>query len=323
MRDQLSFSQETKPAGRNWGRDIGIGLGIGAVVIALAFGGEYALTHLKPPPPKVVAATSPTGAPLMWVLKDEDSTIYLFGSIHALMTGTKWADTRLFQAFDTADEVYFEVKDLDGFSDGFRRRLMSSGGNILTGLDETEVRQLQAFARAHEVTTDDLSRLKPWLVGMMIEGQQTGMTGMRGDKGVDYLLMTRAKTLGLPIRGMETPEQQLAYFLNLSDARSRDYLRQSLKAQVGGQLYHLVAAWQTGDEALLARMIAADKASDPALHQGLLVNRNTAWVRRIETMMAGEGHIFITVGAGHLVGEDSVITMLRQRGFTVTRVDPS
>lgn len=317
MRDAVSFGGSGKGrAPQNpWWRDGLIALVAGIGLMGLWFGGEYALKQWQR------AKVASAGAPLMWVLKDADSTIYLFGSFHALKSGTQWSDVRLFQAFDTADEVYFEVADVDALSPALRRGMTNRRGNWLTALTPEEREQLDAFARGHDFDLQALTQLKPWVVAFMVEGQQMHMSGFRSERGVDNMLQSRAEMLGLPVKGMETPEAQLAYFLTLDEASSRAYLKSSLKSY-GNQIHHLADAWSVGDEATLTAIIEAEKRADPAMHEGVLTRRNTAWVRKIEKMMAGKGHIFITVGAGHLVGSDSVVAQLRARGFEVQKVEP-
>ena len=46
---------------------------------------------------------------LLWVVKDEDTTIYLFGSIHVLKPGLSWFDGAVKQAFDASDSLMLEV----------------------------------------------------------------------------------------------------------------------------------------------------------------------------------------------------------------------
>ena len=61
------------------------------------------------------------------------------------------------------------------------------------------------------------------------------------------------------------------------------------------------------------------KAESPAVYQALLVQRNTDWAGQIQTLLASSGTAFIAVGAAHLVGDDSVQEILKDRGVAVTR----
>mgnify|MGYP000306409678 CR=1 FL=1 len=81
----------------------------------------------------------------------------------------------------------------------------------------------------------------------------------------------------------------------------------------------LVAEWAEGDVDGIATLVANPDGYGftDAAYQSLLVKRNQAWVPQIEAMLEQPGSVFIAVGAGHLAGPDSVIVMLRDKGYTV------
>jgi len=82
----------------------------------------------------------------------------------------------------------------------------------------------------------------------------------------------------------------------------------------------MVDAWSGGDDARLATLLD-DGFNHPALFDALLVARNRAWIPQIESLLAREGETaLVVVGAGHLLGESSVVDMLRQAGYTVERL---
>ena len=56
------------------------------------------------------------------------------------------------------------------------------------------------------------------------------------------------------------------------------------------------------------------------IHRAALIVRNADWTDQIETMMKGSGTAFVAVGAAHLADQDSVIDMLKARGYTVERL---
>ncbi len=76
-------------------------------------------------------------------------------------------------------------------------------------------------------------------------------------------------------------------------------------------------AWANGDTGAMSKLFDKSINDVPSLHQVLITDRNKRWADEIAKLMAGAGTVFIAVGAGHLVGDDSVIALLRQRGFKV------
>ena len=72
-------------------------------------------------------------------------------------------------------------------------------------------------------------------------------------------------------------------------------------------------------EAIDQNVSADMRKQSPSLYKAVFLDRNAVWTKRIEQMLAGKGTIFIAVGAGHLVGKDSVIAELGRDGYNVTR----
>ena len=83
----------------------------------------------------------------------------------------------------------------------------------------------------------------------------------------------------------------------------------------------MVDQWARGDIAAMEQLFVTEmRDASPDLYAALLPNRNANWVGQIEAMLKGKGTIFIAVGAGHLIGEDSVQAMLKAKGIESVRV---
>jgi len=57
----------------------------------------------------------------------------------------------------------------------------------------------------------------------------------------------------------------------------------------------------------------------PALYKRLLTDRNRAWVPAVEKLLQGDRDAIVIVGAGHLVGKESVVELLARKGFKPTQ----
>ena len=81
----------------------------------------------------------------------------------------------------------------------------------------------------------------------------------------------------------------------------------------------MLTAWLAGDAAALSELYHGEgQWADALTYQTLLVERNHQWVADIESLLETEqGTILIGVGAGHVVGPDSLIMVLKQKGFLV------
>lgn len=265
--------------------------------------------------------------PLMWVMKDDDSTVYLFGTIHLMKTGTDWRTPAVNDAFAASQTLWLEINDADDVAK-MQGLIMKHGldpsQKATDGLTQEEIAQMDAALKPLGLSTAHIAPMKKWLVGIILIQAEAQRLGYDTTTGVDMVLMKEARERGMPIHAFETAEQQVLILSGGTPEEDLINLRYAL-ADMGKEdnaLDRLFAVWLTGDEVGIDREMNAYTKDAPDMYQRLIVDRNAAWIPQIEQIMAGEGKVFIGVGAGHLVGSDSVIAMLRAKGYTVTQVQP-
>ena len=127
---------------------------------------------------------------------------------------------------------------------------------------------------------------------------------------------------GKTVVGLETPEQQLGFFDALPEGAQRAFLEATLQSQeeTRKDFRELLAAWSRGDAAAIERSFADDPEFTPALREQLIRRRDAAWADALAQRLKQPGRVFVAVGAGHLVGPDSVQRMLAARKLRVERV---
>ena len=298
------------------GATLGLGLTL-AVVDRAAFAGEVA--------PVAPAAAAPSTGPALWVVKDEDSTIYLFGTVHLLRPDTIWRTPAFDAALAASDEVYLEITEIDQPEVMqplvMRYGMAAEGQGLSTYLDDQDEGRLDAAARSVGATGAAFEPMRPWLAAMQVTVAGVVKSGYDPTSGVDLRILSAAKEAGKPVKGLETAEQQLQFFSTLPDEVQVDFLRQSLESFENGAdlLDAIVTGWSAGDVASIEANIIDEMKEWGSLYDILLVRRNTDWADQIETMLEGSGTTFIAVGAGHLVGDDSVQEILQDRGVVAVR----
>jgi hypothetical protein len=274
-------------------------------------------------------AHAETAHPALWVVRDADSTVYLFGSIHVMKDGVDWFSPGLHQRFDSAGEVWLEVPDLDnqvGAMQAMQKYGFNRPGELMTnGLTEADIKQIDAVGGPYGVTAAGAQPFRKWLVGLLITVKKIEALGYNAKTGVDLTLLQSARAADKPVHGFETMDQQMQLLAPANDEDDIASLRQALKeaATLETDLPPLLKAWEEGDDATLVRdMVDRMKADDPKGYQRLIVQRNAAWEPQVEDILKGKGTVFIAVGAGHLVGPDSLIAMLKAHGIKVERITP-
>lgn len=268
--------------------------------------------------------TTTDADPALWVVKDKDTTIYLFGTVHVLKPGLTWLDEAVKTAFDASDEVVLELADPMGPA---TMAAVMKLGITTTGPTLSEKLSPEQRARFEpELTKLDMplmlfDRQKPWMAAVSLQMLPLMKLGYDPTSGPEVVLIAAAKAAGKPVIGLETPEQQLGYLDSMPEAQQLAFLDSTLGqiGKVGAQTEAMVSTWAKGDDKALAKLIAGDKDSK-AVTEVLLTSRNRAWAKWIGARMDRPGTVFLAVGAGHLAGKDSVQAFLKKHRLTAKRI---
>lgn len=298
-----------------------------AASAALAAAPGVAHAEQAAPAPAVAPIPRAEGAgPPLWVVKDADSTVYLFGTVHLLRPGTAWGSDKVDAAFAAADQFWVEVADQDD---------PSVVAAVAQQHGVTPDRPLSSILSAEDFAAFDkaaqgigangaaLDAYRPWLAAFMVAGTAPMQAGYRPEAGADKTLMDRARAEGKTIHGFETADRQLRLIAGMSEEAQVAYLNNYVRngGQIVPKLDQTVAAWLKGDVAEVGRLNRLDTRDvHEDIHRAALVVRNADWTDQIETMMQGSGSAFVAVGVAHLADQDSIIDMLTARGFTVERL---
>lgn len=268
-----------------------------------------------------------SSAPPLWRIADQDSTIWLFGTVHMLPAGVRWRSPALDRAFAAADTVIFEVDLSAPPRRGFAATLMQLGRNanyvtLSSLLDAKDVERLHRAALQVGVQPASLEPLRPWLASMRLGLTNLQTQGYDPEAGVDEILEAMARRAGKRLAYLETVQEQFEFFAALSPSAEKAFLMSAIiqiETDPRG-LDVLVSAWAKGETHKFDRLFqAAMGVNTPELRDALFVNRNRRWTDQIDALMSGAGKALIAVGAGHLPGKSGVIELLRAKGYTVTR----
>lgn len=303
-------------------QSIGAGMALGLAAWAAIFAGEaYAETPVAPAP---IARAAGDGPPL-WVVRDADSTVYLFGTIHLLKHGTAWGSDKVDAAFDSASDVWFEVTNPDdqaALVPVFQQYGLSPDRPLSSWLTADEQATLAKAAPAAGLTAQQIDPFRPWFAALMVATGPLTAAGYDPALGVEINLRARALAAGKPIHGLETIDQQIGGLARMSDAGQMTYLRHYLKTydRAAADLDRVVAGWIASDQDAMAQYAHENgRAISEETHQIFMARRNADWADQIETLLKGSGTTFIAVGLGHLAGDDTVQDLLAARGISVIR----
>ena len=263
--------------------------------------------------------------PALWVVKDADSTLYLFGTVHVLKPTTAWGSAKVDAAFDAASDIYFEISNPDdqaAMMPLVQQYGVSPQTPLSSLLTPAEIADLDVAAKTIGASAAQLDPLRPWLAGLSLSMAPLIKAGYDPKSGVELTFKARAQAAGKPIHGFETIDEQVRILATLPQEAQLEFLRSTLHSfdDAATELDGLVEAWAAGDVASLQKLSVDDlKTESPTIYEAMLTRRNTGFADDIQGLLAGSGVAFIAVGAAHLVGPDSVQAMLEARGVTVVQ----
>ncbi len=276
---------------------------------------------------KVNAARERNDGPAIWVAKDFDSTLYLFGTVHLLPADLDWQKDDMRAAFKESGTIFFEVDsgtDAQVEATVLATSLgMRTDGLRLSGsLDSYQLKLLDAAAHNGELSLAALDGMKPWLASEFLTVAAASNAGLSSELSADEALKSRAKREQKNVIYLETIEDQIRVSADQPDFVQMTLLTETLEGfnSLGDELNSIVQSWAVGRTDFLTReMVLALKNKSPDFYNALLVDRNRKWSTTLTRWMEDSGTGFVAVGASHLLGEDSLIEMLREQGYQVSR----
>lgn len=265
---------------------------------------------------------------ILWTVKGTHNTVYLLGSIHVLRPGDGGLPAAAEAAYADAEQLVMEI-DMDDPASAdpgellgaMERTALLPQGTSLRDVLGDDYASVEGRARQAGVDLAVLDRFAPWLVAVTLMQVELARRGFAPELGIEHSLANRAGEDGKAIAGLETAEQQFAAMGGLPLGQQKRFLMMTLEesAQIDAQLDELLGAWRRGDAEALARLLSAEFEEFPELYRPLTVDRNRAWLDRIEGLLDDRDDYLVVVGALHLVGRHSVVDLLGQRGYEVVQ----
>jgi hypothetical protein len=249
-----------------------------------------------------VAPTMPAAEPAMFVVRDADTTIYLFGTFHALNGDTHWFGGGVRNAFEQSNELVLET-------------LIPEGPDA--------PRQIGQAIQAPTVTPS-----ASFLASTRMAINAGRSQGMQVDNGADMVLRHFAEAQGKAVEGLETLELQMNMFNHIPAAAApaaaapkpgepvADQSMQDLSSAMAA----MQSAWKRGDQRVFVQLLNQLRAGSPETYRMMFTERNARWADWIAARMQAPGTVFVAVGAGHLAGSDSVLVRLAEKGLASQRV---
>jgi uncharacterized protein YbaP (TraB family) len=270
-----------------------------------------AATALAAASPQAVPPPLPENAnPAIFVVRDADTIVYVFGTFHALDAKADWFNDEVKTAFDRSGELVLETLVPEGpVNSAARSQFNSAARQSFGGLAVAPSASFLATTR------------------MAINAGRS--QGMQVGNGADMVLRRAAELTGKNVEGLETLESQLSMFNRMPPAAAAAAPKPGTPVgedkapmqSLSRAMADMQTAWKHGDQSMFVHMLGQLEQNAPDTYRMMFTERNARWADWIAGRMQYPGTVFVAVGAGHLAGKDSLLVRLAQLGIESARVN--
>lgn len=258
----------------------------------------------------------------VWIAEKDGHSIIIAGSVHLVHPSQLPLPAEYLKAFSLSERVVFEI-DLDEMNQSTSLVKMISAFRLkATTLDKTlrsDVWQdlntvMKEYNVPHALLAYDAAFMSFSLPLIIWKSQGY-------QEGIDKLLYDQAKRDGKKIIGLETFDEQLKALVTLQEIDPNILIKQTLKEIKKPQfsLDNLIKELYQGQQTMLEKQIAIyDTKEMESFYQTLLINRNKAWIPKIDQLAKDSKSTMVIVGAMHLAGNDSVLQLLKEQGYNIS-----
>ena len=263
----------------------------------------------------------------LWRAQGVNNSVYLLGSIHLLRAEDHPLPSVIDTVYEDAEVLIMEL-DMDDLDSVATQQLFNQNGVLRDGttlrelMGESLYQRAALAAEASDIPIDMLAKSEPWLAAITVEMMALYRIGFNPMLGVEMHMTSRAVRDGKRIDGLENIEEQLAFLDGLSLPAQRAMLLQALEesSSMRETIDEMIRAWRYGDVQSLESYLLESFSEHKELNDTLVTNRNRRWVSQIVELLDDEDDYLIVVGALHLVGQDGVPNLLKQKRVKILQL---
>lgn len=284
------------------------------------------------------AAAVPNGSGLLWkVEKSGTDPSWLFGTMHVTDPRVTRMPAAAKAAFDSAATIVIETIDVldpakaqQALMAKPELTMFTDGTTLDAFLDEEETEIIKAELQRRGIPLVLVSRMKPWMIAGLVTLPACEMA--RKAEGIEFLdikIANTARVQGKQLLGLESLGEQ---FAALTDLPIEFHVRGLVETIKLADLMPDIMATMTdlyleGEIAQIMPVILAagpeplkdDASGYAAFEERIVTMRNHVMAERAAPILEA-GNAFIAVGAAHLPGEEGLVTLLQNAGYTVSAV---
>jgi len=292
------------------------------VSVFVGISASAVLAQVSAPAAASIVSTNKAAKHCLWEVKGKSNSVFLLGSMHMMKENMYPLADELEAAYKKSSVLVFETDMKVMESPAFAMKLMGKatypeGESLKKNLSPAMYSLLVSNLQHSLVGVEMLDKFKPWMAAMTLLVLELQKEGFDVQNGLDKHFFAQATADKKTFDQFETPEFQAGLFTGLTDKESEEFLGQTLRDLVvlKNEFDQLAKAWTIGDTNALDKLILDSFREYPTMHKKLLLDRNRSWIAKLEQLLKEDQDVLVVVGAGHLVGKDSVVDLLAAKGY--------
>ena len=264
----------------------------------------------------------------VWKVTGNGTTLYLGGTIHILRTSDYPLPLEYEKAYLKSDVLVFEadIKKLEedqSMQMQLALKARYTDGNTLKNvLNEEAYEALKKEFESANLDIESMNSFKPSMAVIFLTVKKLSHLGI-SSTGVDKFYYKKGETDGKQIDFLESIESQIDKLVNIGEGKENEFVLYSIEEMenIRAEFEEMINNWRTGEKALFAEQNKEMKEKYPEMYASLLLERNNAWMEKIEDFFNTPETEFIMVGTMHLYGEDGLLKQLIKKGYLIEQLN--
>ena len=253
---------------------------------------------------------------LLWEISGNglSKSSYLYGTIHMICANDYFLSDKTKKAFEATDNLVLEVNLADPKEISSAQQFIYGKEPLSKTLSPQQLNDLDVLLQKRTgMTVKQVDKFSIMAVMSLITMKSFGCADI---KMYEMEFIEMAKSSSKSIAGFETLQAQNDF---LSSAYTDAEVITMLQGSNDDDAKKLVQNYIQENLPEIYKGLTASKAMNEKTRKVLLDVRNENWIVKMPNIMK-EKSTFFAVGAGHLLGEQGVINLLRKKGYTVKPV---
>lgn len=268
------------------------------------------------------------GEMMFWRVSDNDSSVYLLGSMHFGRADFYPLPDVIEQAYQDSELLGVELDMLNIDATMMQalvlqNMLYTDGTTLKDHVNEETMALLEEYFASKGISLDSFGNMTAGMITMTISQLEAESAGLLPEYGIDMHFLTKAKQDEKEILEFETVQSQLDLLFNENEELVEGLLRKTLKEaeEYEDILNSMATIWKTGDALAMNALLTTYETQEEKLYiEALFGDRDANMTATIEYLLEDNIEAFVILGAGHFVTDDGIINRLfRTRRYDIIK----